>query len=327
MIDLHMHLNGSLSAEIVISLAKKYNIELPTYDVEELKQMISVPINCDSLNEYLKCTKIPRLVTQTKESITDAVSMLLNELKNQGFIYAEIRFAPQRHRDNGLSQEEVTQAAIDGLKKSSLKAKLILCCMRGNNLEQENIETINIAKKYLNKGVGGIDLAGAEALFKTQDYKNIFKYAKELGIPITIHAGEADGPESVTAALDMGATRIGHGIRSIYDDNLIKRLIDDKITLEMCPSSNFQTKAVSSINEYPLRKFLDLGVRVTLNTDNKTISSTQLEDEYIFAEKELGLKNKERIILYKNAIEASFTTKEEKKELYSLLEKNKALEA
>ena len=322
MIDLHMHLNGSLSASIVIKLAKKHGVSLPTYDEEELKKLISVPLDCDSLNEYLKCTKIPRLVTQTKEGICDAVSMLLDELKKQGLIYAEIRFAPQRHRDNGLSQEEVVLSALEGLAKASIKAKLILCCMRGNDLEKENIETIDLAKKYLNMGVGGVDLAGAEALFPTQDYKNVFDYAKELGVPITIHAGEADGPESVATALDMGATRIGHGIRSIYDERLIKRLIDENVTLEMCPSSNFQTKAVMAKKDYPLRSFLDWGVRVTINTDNKTISSTQLEGEFEFAEKELGLKRKERQLLYKNAIEASFTTEAEKKELYELLNKN-----
>jgi len=321
MIDLHMHLNGSLSAEIVIALAKKHGVELPTYDAEELKKLISVPLDCDSLNEYLKCTKIPRLVTQTKEGICDAVFMLLEELKEQGFIYAEIRFAPQRHRDNGLSQEEVVLAALEGLKKSTLKAKLILCCMRGNDLEKENLETIYIAKKYLELGVGGVDLAGAEALFKTSDYKEVFEQAKKLGVPITIHAGEADGPESVIAAIDMGAKRIGHGIRSVYDENLIKRLIDENITLEMCPSSNFQTKAVSNKQDYPLRKFLDLGVKVTINTDNKTISSTKLEGELEFAEKELGLKKKKRKILYKNAIEASFTSESEKQELRELLRK------
>ena len=321
MIDLHMHLNGSLSAEIVIALAKKHGVELPTYDAEELKKLISVPLDCDSLNEYLKCTKIPRLVTQTKEGICDAVFMLLEELKEQGFIYAEIRFAPQRHRDNGLSQEEVVLAALEGLKKSTLKAKLILCCMRGNDLEKENLETIYIAKKYLEFGVGGVDLAGAEALFKTSDYKVVFEQAKKLGVPITIHAGEADGPESVIEAIDMGAKRIGHGIRSVYDENLIKRLIDENITLEMCPSSNFQTKAVSSKQDYPLRKFLDLGVKVTINTDNKTISSTELKGEFEFAEKELGLKKEERKILYKNAIEASFTSESEKQELRELLRK------
>lgn len=321
MIDLHMHLNGSLSAEIVIALAKKHGVELPTYDAEELKKLISVPIDCDSLNEYLKCTKIPRLVTQTKEGLCDAVFMLLEELKEQGFIYAEIRFAPQRHRDNGLSQEEVVLAALEGLKKSTLKAKLVLCCMRGKDLEKENLETIYIAKKYLEMGVGGVDLAGAEALFKTSEYKEVFEQAKKLGVPITIHAGEADGPESVIDAINMGARRIGHGIRSVYDENLIKRLIDENITLEMCPSSNFQTKAVSNKEEYPLRKFLDLGVKVTINTDNKTISSTELKDEFEFAEKELGLKKGERKILYKNAIEASFNSESEKQELRELLRK------
>ena len=199
-------------------------------------------------------------------------------------------------------------------------AKLILCCMRGNNLEAENRETIDIAKKYLQSGVGGVDLAGAEAIFKTQDYRTIFEYAKNLGVPITINAGEADGPESVAAAIDFGAVRIGHGIRSIEDENLVKTIIREKITLEMCPTSNFQTRSIDSKEKYPLRKFLDMGVRVTINTDNKTISSTDLSGEYEFAEKELGLKREERELLYRNAIEASFTNAEEKEKLYTLLD-------
>lgn len=319
MIDLHMHLNGSLPAGIVIKLAKKHGVELPTYDEEELKKKISVPIDCESLNDYLQCTKIPRLVTQTRDGIKDAVFMLLEDLRAQGFIYAEIRFAPQRHRDTGLTQEEVVLAAIEGVKESKLMAKLILCCMRGNNLEAENRETIDIAKKYLQSGVGGVDLAGAEAIFKTQDYRTVFEYAKNLGVPITIHAGEADGPESVAAAIDFGAVRIGHGIRSIEDENLVKTIIREKITLEMCPTSNFQTRSIDSKEKYPLRKFLDMGVRVTINTDNKTISSTDLSGEYEFAEKELGLKREERELLYRNAIEASFTNAEEKEKLYTLL--------
>ena len=320
MIDLHMHLNGSLPAGIVIKLAKKHGVELPTYDEEELKKKISVPIDCESLNDYLQCTKIPRLVTQTRDGIKDAVFMLLEDLRAQGFIYAEIRFAPQRHRDTGLTQEEVVLAAIEGVKESKLMAKLILCCMRGNNLEAENRETIDIAKKYLQSGVGGVDLAGAEAIFKTQDYRAVFEYAKNLGVPITIHAGEADGPESVAAAIDFGAVRIGHGIRSIEDENLVKTIIREKITLEMCPTSNFQTRSIDSKEKYPLRKFLDMGVRVTINTDNKTISSTDLSGEYEFAEKELGLKREERELLYRNAIEASFTNAEEKEKLYTLLD-------
>ena len=320
MIDLHMHLNGSLPAGIVIKLAKKHGVELPTYDEEELKKKIRVPIDCESLNDYLQCTKIPRLVTQTRDGIKDAVFMLLEDLRAQGFIYAEIRFAPQRHRDTGLTQEEVVLAAIEGVKESKLMAKLILCCMRGNNLEAENRETIDIAKKYLQSGVGGVDLAGAEAIFKTQDYRAVFEYAKNLGVPITIHAGEADGPESVAAAIDFGAVRIGHGIRSIEDENLVKTIIREKITLEMCPTSNFQTRSIDSKEKYPLRKFLDMGVRVTINTDNKTISSTDLSGEYEFAEKELGLKREERELLYRNAIEASFTNAEEKEKLYTLLD-------
>ena len=307
-----MHLNGSLPAKTIIFLAKKYNIKLPTFNEKSLTQLISVPLDCDNLNDYLKCTKIPRMVTQSKESIKEAISLLLNDLHNQGLIYAEIRFAPQRHQDNGLSQEDVIKAAISGLQNSPIMAKLILCCMRGKDVKSANMETIRLAHKYLNKGVGGVDLAGAEALFPTQDYAEEFNYASSLGVPFTIHAGEADGPNSIIAALNLGAKRIGHGIRAALNEDLMQRLVKEKITLEMCPSSNFQTKSVLNKQEYPLRLFLDKGIKVTINTDNKTISGTNLSGEYNFAINELGLKEEERVQLYENAIEASFTTLEEK---------------
>jgi len=320
MIDLHMHLNGSLPAETVIQVAKECNIELPTYDSEELKRLISVPLDCQSLNDYLKCTKIPRLVTQTKEGLQRSLYLLLEDLKRQGLIYAEIRFAPQRHMDNGLSQEDVVVSLLEILEKSDFKAKLILCCMRGEGLREKNLETIRIAHKYINQGVGGVDLAGAEALFKTSDYKDIFTYAQELNLPITIHAGEADGAESVRQALDFGASRIGHGIRSIEDEDLLDRIRNQGVILELCPTSNLQTKAIEDLSKYPLRYFIDNGIKVTLNTDNKTISNTTLSDEYDFATKYLGLREEEKILLYRNAIEASFTNTQEKEILYKLLD-------
>ena len=320
MIDLHMHLNGSLSTQVILKIAREENVSLPTYDEKELQKLISVPKNNQSLNDYLKCTAVPRLVTQTEKGIENAVYYLLEELAEQGLIYTEIRFAPQRHRDNGLTQEQVVLSAIKGVKKSRIKASLILCCMRGDNLFKENLETVNLAEKYLNKGVGGLDLAGAEAKFKTIDYKDLFDIASKKNIPFTIHAGEADGAKSVSDAIDFGARRIGHGIRSIEDDEVISKLIKNNVYLEICPSSNLQTRAVEGIEQYPFRKLLEKGVKLTVNTDNKNISDTTLIEEFKILEDNFGLTREEKKELLYNSLDAAFLIESEKEELRKILD-------
>lgn len=315
-----MHLNGSLSTQVILKIAREENVSLPTYDEKELQKLISVPKNNQSLNDYLKCTAVPRLVTQTEKGIENAVYYLLEELAEQGLIYTEIRFAPQRHRDNGLTQEQVVLSAIKGVKKSRIKASLILCCMRGDNLFEENLETVNLAEKYLNKGVGGLDLAGAEAKFKTIDYKDLFDIASKKNIPFTIHAGEADGAKSVSDAIDFGARRIGHGIRSIEDDEVISKLIKNNVYLEICPSSNLQTRAVEGIEQYPFRKLLEKGVKLTVNTDNKNISDTTLIEEFKILEDNFGLTRDEKKELLYNSLDAAFLIESEKEELRKILD-------
>ena len=315
MIDLHLHLDGSLSPKTIIDLAKKDNVKLPTYNANELKKYLSVPKNCKSLNDYLKCFDLPLSVLQTKKSITQAVYSLQKELKKQGLIYAEIRFAPQLHTKKGLSQEEVVKAAIKGLKKSSFKANLILCCMRGDKNHEENLTTVLLAKKYLNKGVCAIDLAGAEAIFKTNTFFKEFELAKKLNIPFTIHAGEADGPESVWDAIKFGAVRIGHGVRVTEDSSLVDYLAEKQIPLEMCPTSNRCTKAIDDMSLFPLRQLMEKGVKVTINTDDPAICRTNLKGEFDFVTNKYGITSSEKKQLLLNAVDAAFCSDEYKNEL------------
>lgn len=323
MIDLHLHLNGSLPVDLVLELAKLQKVDLPTFDKSKLKKMISVPSDCQSLNDYLKCTALPKSLVQTKKAVSYAVYGLLESLKKQGLIYAEIRFAPQNHMAKGLTQEEVVVSAIEGLHKSSLKANLILCCMRGIGKEEQNLETLRLAKKYLNKGVCAIDLAGAESLYKTEDYAYIFKHEDCKNIPITIHAGEADGPQSVKSAISFGVKRIGHGIRSVQDKYLIQEIIDKQVVLEICPTSNYNTKAINSFKENPIKKFFDMGVKVTVNTDNMTISNTNLQKEFKLLKKEFNFSNEEIFMMINNSIDAAFISKEEKEELKKIAKERK----
>ena len=311
LVELHIHLDGSLSIENIKKIAILQNIDIPG-DAEIVNKMMAK--DCHDLNEFLTKFDFPLSLLQTKEGITNAVKNLEEELIQQGIIYAEIRFAPQLHVRKGLTVEEVVNAAIEGLKLSSLKSNLILCCMRGNNHE-ENIETVKLAKKYLGKGVCAIDLAGAEGLYPTSDYEDIFELANELCIPFTIHAGEADGPSSVYEAVRFGAKRIGHGVRSIEDSNLVQLIKDKGITLEICPTSNIYTGIYDKISDIPIKEFIDNGVKITINTDDPVICNTTLKNELTLVKDVFNLTDKEMIKLQLNAINASFASKEVKEEI------------
>jgi len=140
---------------------------------------------------------------------------------------------------------------------------------------------VKLAKKYLNKGVCAIDLAGAEGLYETKNFEKLFEVAKDYNIPFTIHAGEADGIKSIESALSFGTKRIGHGIRIIEDESVLEILKEKHIPLEICPTSNVQTNVVSAYQEHPIKSLFDRGVIVTVNTDNRTVSNISLTDEYL----------------------------------------------
>ena len=277
-IDLHLHLDGSMSLECARSLAKKQGIALP--DDKELLSRLRVSDDCRDLNEYLERFDLPLSLLQTAEAISESVERLCNELQSQGLIYAEIRFAPQLHLQKGLTQEEVVLAAIEGLNRSDFFASLILCCMRGADNREANIETVRLVKKYLEKGVCAVDLAGAEALFPNEGFVDVIEYARSLSLPMTLHAGEALGADSVASAIELGADRIGHGVRSIEKDEILKSLAEKKIPLELCPTSNLNTRVFDDLKDYPIRTFLESGVLITVNTDNMSVSATTLAEEY-----------------------------------------------
>lgn len=309
-IDLHLHLDGAITAEIAKKLAKLQGLMLPTEDDDALRSMLSVPEDCTSLNEFLSCFALPDSLMQTEEGLREAVRLVMDDALSQGVIYAELRFAPQLHTDGGMTQEEAVLAALDGLKHSALKGNLILCCMRGEDTADANFETLELAKKYLveDGGVVAIDLAGAEALFPTRDYRNLFARAKEYGVPFTIHAGEADGADSICEAIEFGASRIGHGVRCYEDAALTELVIEKGIPFEMCPTSNRQTHAVESMDDYPFMEYLQKGVKVTLNTDDPAIEGVTLAGEYHYMEETFGLTGEQEKILLKNAVDAAFTS-------------------
>ena len=251
MIDLHLHFDGSLLARTVLELAKEQGIALPSEEPDELKLFLAAPADCGSLNEYLEKFDLPLLVLQTREAIRKGMYTLVSSLKEQGMLYAEIRFAPQLHTKKGLTQEQVVKAALQGLQEAAagsfFKAKLILCCMRGADNREENLLTVRTAAAFLGRGVAALDLAGAEALYPTADYGEVFALAKELSVPFTIHAGEADGPESIRAALRMGASRIGHGVRAGEDPELLEE-IEAQFLEDLMGAINISADSIRSVS-------------------------------------------------------------------------------
>lgn len=311
LIDLHLHLDGSLSINSVRMLAQMQGIEVPNQE-EELLKKLQVDKKCSNLNEYLEKFDFPCYLLQEKKAISLAVFNLEEELREQGLIYAEIRFAPQLHTRNGLTQAEVVEAAIDGLKRSTFKCNLILCCMRGENNHAQNCETVKVAAQYMGKGVCAIDLAGAEALYATDNFEDLFQLAVESKVPFTIHAGEADGAKSIRTAIMFGANRIGHGVRCVEDESLMKQLAANGVTLELCPTSNLHTKIFGSIYDYPLSKLMDAGIRVTINTDNMTVSGVNLQGEFQRMIATFSLTKEQVARLAQNAVDASFADAETK---------------
>lgn len=317
-IDLHLHLDGAITAETAIELAEMQGISLPAKTEKELTKLISVPEGCTSLNDFLRCFELPLSLLQTREGIRRAVRLILEEQKREGVIYAEIRFSPQLHTRKGLSQEEVLRAALEGLEDAPIPANLILACMRGSGNQRENEENLELARRFLTKdgGVTAVDLAGAEALFPTRDYLELFRRAGESGIPMTIHAGEADGEDSVRAALEMGAVRIGHGVRARKNPEILEEIRSRGIALEMCPTSNRYTRSIENMEDYPLLMYLESGIKVTVNTDDPAIEGTTISREFRFLKEHFGLTMEQERTILRNAAEAAFTSDERKHSLY-----------
>ena len=195
--------------------------------------------------------------------------------------------------------------------------------MRGTDNHEANLETVKLAKDYIGKGVCCIDIAGAEALFPTENFGDLFALAKELEIPYTIHAGEADGPKSVWKALEYGTKRLGHGVRSLEDPALIEKIVSEGITLEVCPTSNLHTCMFPSMEEYPLRKLMEAGVKVTINTDNMTVSNISLAKEFGKLIAAFDLTDEEIKGFARNSVNACFADEETKKVLLKKIDEAK----
>ena len=321
MIDIHLHLDGSLAVEDYLNLALSEGVNLG----DNFPECIFVPMDCPSLADYLTRFDIPVQLLQSKNAIKYAVKSLVHRLSFLGYIYVEIRFAPLLHLQKGLTQLEVAQAALEGLEEAlfqcpNIEANLILCCMRHAS-EELNLETIEVANKLKGTRVVAVDLAGGEKLHPSSYFKNVFDRAKQYGLNITIHAGEATGSDEVMMALDNGAKRIGHGVHLSLDPETIKRVKDLDICFEFCPTSNLQTKSLRTYQDVPLRQFMAAGIPVTINSDNMTVSNVNAVSELSIMKKTFNLSKDEVYNLLLNSVYYSFAKPETKRKLKEKLDR------
>lgn len=322
MIDLHLHLDGSLSLEDFKFLAERNHVDLG----EDFPKNVYVPSDCKSLEEYLERFDLPLSLLQDEMSIAYVTKSLVNRLYEAGYIYAEIRFAPQLHTQKGMSQEDAVISALAGLKsalkdKENFDANLILCCMRQADYET-NRETVKLAIKYKNQKVVCVDLAGPEAFHTGDFYKELFDEAKDGGANIIIHAGEACGSDEVMRAINLlHAKRIGHGVHLDLNRENVRKVTEDRIAFEFCPTSNLQTTSLPNYESVPLREFDRLGILVTVNSDNMTVSNTDVLKEYRHLFKVFKLTKYEVRHLLMNSLEAAFIAPELKFKLMKELDK------
>jgi adenosine deaminase len=291
--DLHVHLDGSLRLETILELARAYKVELPANDVEGLRAAIGCGNNFGSLVEYLRGFEITLRVMQTEPALERIAFELAEDAHRENVRYMEVRYAPMLHTQHGLKLTKVVEAVLDGLRRAretyGIKANVIICGIRNISAES-SYQMAELAVAYKGRGVVGFDLAGAEADFPAKHHRAAFQLVRDNNINCTIHAGEAYGPESIAQAIHVcGAHRIGHGCRLREDGDLLHYLNDHRVPLECCPSSNVQTGAVKDLASHPLKLYFDLGLRVTVNTDNRLITDTSVSKELFLVHSKMGV--------------------------------------
>ncbi|MDQ1147827.1 adenosine deaminase [Bacillus sp. SORGH_AS 510] len=322
-IELHCHLDGSLRPETIIDIAKKDGIGLPTMDKDEIQQELIAPLDCESLDEYLKRFALPNLVMQSQENLKRITFELFEDAAKENVKYMEVRFAPLLHTVKGLTVEVIIQSVIDGMREAEelfdIHGNIILSCMRTMSAESA-FEVVEKGKQFLGKGVVAIDLCASEEEGFCSDFVEPIALAREYGYRVTIHAGETGVGKNVLEAVEMlGAERIGHGV-FIKDCAEAYDVVKDKqVVLEMCPTSNVQTKAVDQYSEHPIYNFHKDGIKVTVNTDNRTVSDTTMAKECTIVFDEFNMSEEDYKKIYLDSVEASFADEETKAKLKEYL--------
>lgn len=308
--DLHCHFDGSIRLETLIDLAKLRGVLLPTYEPQALMEKMKYGRVRKTLEEYLAGFEPLVAVLQEPADIERAFFEICEDAAMENVWHLELRYCPYLHTRKGLTSKEVVQvcskAAHRAERELGISVGQILCGLKHN--ERESIlEVAKLAAEFRSEGVVGFDMAGPEKGFPIRDHLEAIFYAKRNHLFITLHAGESYGPESIAQAIyDAGAHRVGHGTSLLKDPELLAYVVDHRIGVESCPISNWHTGSVLSLDEHPIKQFLECGVRVSINTDNRLCSDTTITEEIIAVVEHLDLSLEQVHKLLVNGFKSAF---------------------
>ena len=308
--DLHCHLDGSLRIDTILDVAKEERISLEASSHRELKDTLIQDSECKDLVKYLEAFNVTVSVMQSENSLKRIAYELIEDVSRENVRYLEVRFCPILHTKKGLSLNGVVESVLFGLRKAQKKFKvktgLIICGLKHLSEDVTN-RLASLAVSYKGRGVVGFDMAGPEKDYPNINYLNAFRKILKNNINVTTHAGEAFGPASIHQAIHYcGAHRIGHGATLKDDPDLMNYVNDHRIPLEVCITSNVQTKAVKNLASHPIRFFFDAGLRVTINTDNRLISNTTVTKELSICVNEFDFSKPELKRLITNGFKSAF---------------------
>ena len=314
--ELHCHLDGSVRPATLLELAEEYGVALPYRTVEDIRDYMRVS-DAASLEDYLERFDVTLAVMQTPESLERIAYELAEDAAEEGVRYLEVRFAPILNVKRGLALGEVLEATLRGLEgaaeRHEIVPRVIVTALRTMSPDISR-ELASLAVAYRHRGVVGFDLAGGERGNPATLHAQAFRYAREHDLACTCHAGEGDDASSVRQAVHVcGANRIGHATRRIEDESLTQYVNDRRIALEICLTSNVQTRATARYETHPLRRYYDRGLNVVLNTDNRLMSDTTLTDEYEAAATHLGFTFDELCDIARNGFASAFLPWEERR--------------
>ena len=321
--ELHVHLDGSLRPQTLLELAKDHGKSLPTSDVDELAASM-LAADTRNLEEYLAKFAITLSVMQHADALERVAFELAEDNARENVRYLEVRYSPVLHTEEGLPLTETVEAPLRGLARAEseygIKTGLIICGIR-NMDPATSRDLADLTVAFKGRGVLAFDLAGAEYNYPAKKHRNAFFTVINRNMATTIHAGEAYGPESIHQALHYcRANRIGHGTRLHEDPDLMQYVNDFRVPLEICLTSNVQTRAVASYAEHPLRLYYDKGLVVSLCTDNRLMSSTTVTNEYVMAHEHMGFTWEELKGIARMGFRSAFLHADEKAELLARVE-------
>lgn len=320
--ELHCHLDGSLSLTTIRRLAEMAGLALPENDTE-LKDLVTAPARTESLMDYLKVFDVIRPLLQTKEALQMAAYDVASQAAAENVLYIEIRYAPELSMDQGLTALETLEAVLDGLeaarKDFGIVAKVLVCGLKQSpaDMTQEIFQKVAVLSE---RGLAGFDFAGNEADYPTENLLETIQKTKQLGLPMTFHAGECGCVTNICQALVLGIKRIGHATALSSQADAIARFVEQGATVEMCLTSNLQTGAAKSLADFPYQELYDAGAKITINTDNRTVSDTNLTKEYGLFVQHFGTSRDDFYRFNQQAIHASFASQEEKQALLTALQ-------